>query len=90
LGSTRALSQYVTYIGQLFHGNLGVSITLGAPVSTILRESVPWTVGLIGVSTIISFAIGTFAGAMLGWTRGSRFDSVIPTATFFQACPTSS
>ena len=81
------VAQYFTYLGQLFHGNLGVSITLGAPVSSILRESVPWTIGLIGVSTIVSFFVGTVAGAMLGWTRGSRFDSLIPTATFFQAIP---
>jgi peptide/nickel transport system permease protein len=81
------LGQYFTYITQMFHGNLGISITLGAPVTSILRESVPWTVGLIGLSTIISFVVGTFAGAMLGWTRGSRFDSLIPTATFFQAVP---
>jgi peptide/nickel transport system permease protein len=81
------LAQYVTYIEQLFKGNLGVSITLGAPVSSILRESVPWTVGLIGLSTILSFGIGTLAGALLGWTRGSRFDALIPTATFFQAVP---
>lgn len=81
------LGQYFTYISQMFHGNLGISITLGAPVTSILRESVPWTVGLIGISTIISFVVGTFAGAMLGWTRGSRFDTLIPTATFFQAVP---
>jgi peptide/nickel transport system permease protein len=81
------IGQYFTYITQMFHGNLGISITLGSPVTSILRESVPWTVGLIGISTIISFVVGTFAGAMLGWTRGSRFDSLIPTATFFQAVP---
>lgn len=81
------LAQYVTYLGQLFRGNLGISITLGAPVSSILHESVPWTVGLIGFSTLISFALGTFLGAILGWTRGSRFDALIPTATFFQAIP---
>lgn len=80
-------AQYFTYLGQLFRGNLGVSITLGAPVSAILHESVPWTVGLIGLSTLISFALGTLLGAMLGWTRGSRFDALIPTATFFQAIP---
>jgi peptide/nickel transport system permease protein len=81
------IHQYFTYITQLFSGNLGVSITLDSPVSTILRGAVPWTVGLIGISTILSFLIGTFGGAILGWTRGSRFDSVIPVATFFQAVP---
>jgi len=81
------LGQYFTYLNQLIHGHFGVSITLGAPVSSVLRETVPWTIGLIGLSTIISFCVGTFAGAVLGWTRGSRFDSLIPTATFFQAIP---
>ncbi|MGC1420465.1 MAG: ABC transporter permease [Acidimicrobiales bacterium] len=81
------IHQYTGYISQLFHGNLGVSITLASPVSTILRAAVPWTVGLIGISTILSFLIGTIGGALLGWTRGSRLDSVIPVATFFQAVP---
>ncbi len=81
------LTQYFTYLSQLLHGNLGVSITLSSPVTTILKASVPWTLGLIGVSTILSFVIGTVCGALLGWTRGSRLDSLIPTATFFQAIP---
>jgi peptide/nickel transport system permease protein len=81
------LSQYWTYLSQLAHGNLGVSITLSSPVTTILKASVPWTIGLIGISTILSFLIGTVSGALLGWTRGSRLDSLIPTATFFQAIP---
>jgi peptide/nickel transport system permease protein len=81
------LSQYFTYLGQLAHGNLGVSITQSATVSSILRSHVPWTIGLIGISTIISFFVGTLCGALLGWTRGSRLDSLIPTATFFQAVP---
>jgi peptide/nickel transport system permease protein len=79
--------QYMGYWHQLLLGNLGVSITLSTPVATVLASAVPWTVGLIGVSTILSFIIGTFAGALLGWFRGSRLDSIIPVATFFQAVP---
>ena len=81
------LSQYFTYLGQLIHGNLGFSITLSQNVSSVLISHVPWTIGLIGVSLIISFFLGTLCGALLGWTRGSRLDSLIPTATFFQAIP---
>lgn len=81
------VSQYFTYLDQLVHGNLGVSITLSAPVTTILKASVPWTVGLIGLSTVLSFVVGTASGALLGWTRGSRMDTLIPVATFFQAVP---
>lgn len=81
------VEQYFGYLHQLLLGNLGVSITLASPVSTILRSAVPWTVGLIGISTILSFVLGTFCGTMLGWMRGSRLDSVIPISTFFQAVP---
>ncbi len=80
-------AQYVGYWQQLLAGNLGYSITLGIPVSTELKNTVPWTIGLIGVSTILSFLLGTFAGALLGWFRGSRLDSLIPISTFFQAAP---
>src|ERR1019366_6060138 len=69
-------AQYVGYLPQLFIGNLGVSITLSTPVTTVLKSAVPWTVGLIGVSTILSFLLGTLSGALLGWFRGSRLDSV--------------
>jgi peptide/nickel transport system permease protein len=80
-------SQYTSYWSQLFHGNLGQSITLSAPVSTILGQTLPWTIGLLGASTVISFALGTLAGIGLGWRRGSWMDSVLPVSTFFQAVP---
>ena len=80
-------AQYTGYLHQLVLGNLGVSITLSSPVSTVLKSAVPWTVGLIGVSTILSFLLGTLSGALLGWFRGSHLDAVIPVATFFQAVP---
>jgi len=64
-------SQYTSYWSELFHGNLGQSITLSAPVSTVLGQTLPWTVGLLGAATVISFALGTLAGIALGWRRGS-------------------
>jgi peptide/nickel transport system permease protein len=80
-------SQYVHYFDQLAHGNLGESITLSAPVSTVLGATVPWTIGLIGVSTVISFLLGTAIGTGLGWRRGTWLDAILPASTFFQAVP---
>lgn len=80
-------AQYVHYLDQLLHGNLGDSITLSAPVSTILAQTVPWTIGLIGISTVVAFLLGTGIGAILGWRRGSWLDSILPASTFFQAVP---
>jgi peptide/nickel transport system permease protein len=80
-------SQYVHYLDQLVHGHLGESITLSAPVSTVLAATVPWTVGLIGVSTVLSFLLGTAVGTALGWRRGTWLDAILPASTFFQAVP---
>jgi len=79
--------QYYHYLDQLVHGNLGVSISAGGPVSGILSSHVWYTIGLIGVSAMVSFLIGTALGVIFGWTRGSRADSLIPVATFLQSTP---
>lgn len=81
------LAQYWHYWGQLLRGNLGVSISLSVPVSTVLAQTLPWTIGLIGAATVISFAIGTLAGIALGWRRGTWMDGLLPASTFFQAVP---
>ena len=81
------LAQYGHYWTQLFRGNLGVSISLSAPVSTVLGQTLPWTIGLIGAATVISFALGTLGGVLLGWRRGSWLDGLLPASTFFQAVP---
>jgi peptide/nickel transport system permease protein len=85
---TNLFVQYLQYWGDLFHGNLGVSYFEGStPVTTLIGQYLPWTIGLLGVATVISFVLGTLIGIVLGWRRGSRLDWVVPGATFFQAIP---
>jgi peptide/nickel transport system permease protein len=42
-------------------------------VNDMIAEALPWTVGLLGVTTLVSFALGTFLGALLGWPRAPRW-----------------
>ena len=80
--------QYVEYWRLLLTGDLGLSFThFPTPVADIVSQSLPWTVGLVGVATIIAFLLGTLAGSFLGWRRGSWADGLLPVATFFQAVP---
>jgi peptide/nickel transport system permease protein len=80
--------QYIHYWGDLLHGNLGVSWGNSfEPVTSLIGAALPWTLGLLGVATIISFLLGTLIGIVLGWMRGSWLDWVLPGATFFQAIP---
>jgi peptide/nickel transport system permease protein len=79
-------AQYLSYWNQLLHDNLGTSFSyFPEPVSTVIGTSMWWTVVLIGVSTIISFVLGTMAGVAIGWHRGSRLDTYLPGATTFLA-----
>ncbi|MFE6996034.1 ABC transporter permease [Microbacterium sp. NPDC057659] len=80
--------QYFDYWGMLLHGDLGVSISTGmAPVGDAIAAALPWTLGLVGVATIISFVVGTVLGAIVGWRRGGKLDVLIPVTTFFGTVP---
>lgn len=71
-------SQYLTYLRETATGNLGYSYSQGEAVSQVIAGALPWTLGLVGITTILAFILGTAIGAVAAWRRGSRFDSVMP------------
>jgi peptide/nickel transport system permease protein len=80
--------QYLDYWGQLLHGDLGLSFTFfPAPVSQVISDSIGWTVTLVGITTVVSFAIGTLLGVLAGWRRGSWVDGLLPATTFLSSIP---
>ncbi len=71
--------QYFSYLGDSFTGHWGTSLTFfPSSVLSVVSSALPWTLGLVGVTTIIAFAIGTMIGIVGAWHRGGRFDSVLP------------
>ncbi|WP_432824377.1 ABC transporter permease [Dactylosporangium sp. CA-092794] len=80
--------QYLDYWKQLFHGDLGLSFTFfPSTVSEVIGQSLPWTIGLVGVTTVLSFLIGTGLGIGAGWRRGTWVDSLLPATTFLSSVP---
>jgi len=80
--------QYVHYLSNILHGNLGISTgNYPATVTSIIRGALPWTLGLVGIATLISFVLGTLLGILVAWRRGSWLDNLLPATTFFQAAP---
>jgi peptide/nickel transport system permease protein len=80
--------QYMDFWTNVFHFNFGISVSNGfVPVSGIIGSAMPYTLGLVGLSTVISFVLGTGIGAVIGWKRGSWMDNLLPLVTFFQAAP---
>jgi peptide/nickel transport system permease protein len=83
------LHQYFTYWSGLSHFNFGISIShYPTPVSTIVGQALPWTVVLVGATTIVAWILGTAIGVLMGWRPGRRFDSIFaPVTTFLHAIP---
>ncbi len=77
--------QYVQYLNNLAHGNLGVSTTyFPYTVAQVIAQNIPWTLVLLTVSVLISFTLGTLIGIYMAWKRGSALDTTLSSLmTFF-------
>jgi peptide/nickel transport system permease protein len=80
--------QYVSYLNDVLHLNFGVSVSqYPASVSTLLGETIPWTLTLVGSATVIAFFLGTGLGILAGWRHGGWADRLLPGLMFLQAIP---
>ncbi len=81
--------QYFSYLGRLLEGDFGRSIgQFPTPVSDIVARAAPWTIGLIGVTTVLSFLIGSALGLYSAWRRGGKLaDALPPIALFLNSMP---
>jgi peptide/nickel transport system permease protein len=74
------LVQYGDYWKHVVTFNFGISFTtsFGTSVRTMVMSALPWTLGLVGVTTILAFVFGTFIGLVCAWRRGTWLDAVLP------------
>jgi peptide/nickel transport system permease protein len=62
--------QYLNYWSDLVRLDLGYSlVTFPDRVADRIIDAMPWTIGLLMVSILISFVIGSILGALLVWQR---------------------
>jgi peptide/nickel transport system permease protein len=80
--------QYGAYLADVSHFNFGTDVSqYPASVSSLLVQTIPWTITLVGTATVIAFGVGTVLGIMAGWRHGGWLDRVLPGLMFFQAMP---
>ena len=75
---------YFQYLGNCFTGQFGLTVSR-LPVLDEILGKLPWTLGLIGVTTVIAFALGTLVGVVSAWRRGGRLDGILPPFLFIVA-----
>ena len=62
------LEQYADYVGSLARFDLGISLNLfPKTVNELIMEALPWSIGLLIVTTILSFVLGNLLGALAAW-----------------------
>jgi peptide/nickel transport system permease protein len=86
--SQSLFAQYWDYLVNMLHGDLGVSVTyFPAKVTDVIGSSLPWTIMLVGIATVVATVIGVSLGAIVGWKRGTWLDSLVPATTMLSAVP---
>ena len=80
--------QYFRYMGTC----CGATSTTRSPTSPgpskMLADALPWTIGLLATTTVLSFILGTLLGAFMGWPRAPAIlNWVLPPLLALHALP---
>ncbi|MYD09753.1 MAG: ABC transporter permease [Chloroflexi bacterium] len=71
------IEQYVAYWQRLMVGDLGPSFgNFPRPVTEIIAAALPWTIGLLVTTTIISWTAGVLLGSLAGYFHSRRWAQV--------------
>jgi peptide/nickel transport system permease protein len=71
------LLAYLTWLGRAVQGNLGFSARLNVSVTSLLAASLPRTLVLTGVSTVLALVIAIPVGLLQAVRRGTVTDHVL-------------
>uniref|UniRef100_A0A7C3ML44 ABC transporter permease n=1 Tax=Dictyoglomus thermophilum TaxID=14 RepID=A0A7C3ML44_DICTH len=69
--------QYIMFWKRFFSGNFGPSLSrFPTPVNQLLAMALPWTLGLLSVTTILSWIIAVIAGGIVGYFRKKWMEAI--------------
>jgi peptide/nickel transport system permease protein len=68
--------RYFKYVVNMVTWNFGKSMSSGVQISTEMASRLPYTIFLLGGSTVLALIIGVLLGVVAAYKRGSRLDDV--------------
>ncbi len=69
--------QYLIYLGNMLHGNLGFSYVYREPVTTVMGGAIGNTLVLVGTATLVTIVVGVFFGVIAASRAHSLTDATI-------------
>ncbi len=78
--------QFIDYVSQVLHGNLGTSYYLQQPVSSLFSQRLPRDLFLLGTSTVLALLISLPLGIYQAVRRGGIADNALSAVTFTLYC----
>ncbi len=70
--------QYGAFWGRLFRGDFGVSFfQFPTPVIDLIGRALPWTVGLLLTTTLLSWTLGNLIGGLAGYFSRRRWSRAL-------------
>jgi peptide/nickel transport system permease protein len=78
--------QFINYVDQVLHGNLGTSYYLQQPVSALFAQRLPRDLLLLGSSTVLALLISLPMGIYQAVRRGGIMDSTLSAVSFTLYC----
>lgn len=81
--------QYLRYLGDMSRFDLGYSLAkFPTRVIDVIAPAIPWSIALLGVSTLIAFSFGSILGGLLAWPGAPRaLRLLLPPLFTFSAIP---
>ncbi len=82
------LEQYMNWVGNIFKGDLGISIRTRMPVVKMFSARLPVTLKLMGISLLLQILIAVPLGLLAAYKKDGIFDRiVVGMSLFFAAIP---
>jgi peptide/nickel transport system permease protein len=72
------LEQYLNFWRRLLAGDMGPSFTsFPTPVTQLIGNSIGWTIGLLGIATLIAWVLGVVLGSLAGYFSNSWWSQLL-------------
>ncbi|HKI58878.1 MAG TPA: ABC transporter permease [Trueperaceae bacterium] len=80
--------QFLAYLVNIFHGDLGQSFSLfPARVTTLIGQAIPWTIALQVPAIVLGWVLGNVLGALAAYKRGAFDRNLFVSALALSSIP---